>query len=57
MTPLITNKKKGMNVMTNEKMYYEAETAVLSEIAKEKSLFSFRTIIRLITANSIARKF
>ena len=50
-------KKKGMNVMTSEKMYYEAEAAVLSEIAKEKSLFSFRTIIRLITASSIARKF
>ena len=56
MTPLMIKKKKGMNVMTNEKMYYEAEAAVLSEIAKEKSLFSFRTIIRLITANSIARK-
>ena len=57
MTPLIANKKKGMNVMTSEKMYYEAEAAVLSEIAKEKSLFSFRTFIRLITANSISRKF
>lgn len=43
--------------MSNEKMYYEAEEAILSEIAKEKSLFSFRTFIRLITVNSIARKF
>ena len=56
MTPLITNKKKGMNVMTSEKMYYEAEEVLLSEIAKEKSLFSFRTIIKLIAVNSIARK-
>lgn len=42
--------------MSQEKLYYEAEKAILSEIAKEKSLFSFRTIIKLITANSIARK-
>ena len=56
MTPLITNKKKGMNVMTSEKMYYEAEEVLLSEIAKEKSFFSFRTIIKLIAVNSIARK-
>ena len=43
--------------MSQEKMYYEAQEALLSEIEKEKSLFSFRTFIRLITANSIARKF
>lgn len=43
--------------MSNEKMYHEAKEAVLSEIANEKSLFSFRTIIRLITVNSISRKF
>ncbi len=43
--------------MSQEKMYYEAEEAILSKIAKEKSLFSFRNIIRLITASSIARKF
>lgn len=43
--------------MSNEKMYYEAQEVLLSEIAKEKSLFSFRTIIKLLTANAIARKF
>lgn len=43
--------------MSIEKMYYEAEEAMLNEIAKEKSIFSFRTIIKLLTANSIARKF
>ncbi len=43
--------------MPNEKMYYEAQEVLLDEIAKEKSLFSFRTIIKLFTANSIARKF
>ena len=42
--------------MSNEKMYYEAQEVLLDEIAKEKSLFSFRTIIKLITANSISRK-
>lgn len=42
--------------MSQEKMYYEAEEAILSEIAKEKSLFSFRNFIRLITVSSIARK-
>ncbi len=43
--------------MSNEKMYYEAQEVLLSEIAKEKSLFSFRTIIKLLTANAIARNF
>lgn len=43
--------------MSMKQMYYEATEAVLDEIAKEKSLFSFRTIIKLIAANSIARKF
>ena len=43
--------------MSLEKMYYEAEEVMLDEIAKEKSIFSFRTIIKLLTANSIARKF
>ena len=42
--------------MSQNKMYYEAEEVLLSEIAKEKSLFSFRTIIKLIAVNSIARK-
>ncbi len=43
--------------MSMEKMYYEATKAVIGEIEKEKTLFSFRTIIKLITANSIARKY
>ena len=51
----IPKQKKGMNHMSNEKMYYEAQEVLLSEIAKEKSLFSFRTIIKLLTANAIAR--
>lgn len=42
--------------MSIEKMYFEAAEAVIGEIEKEKSLFSFRTIIKLIAANSIARK-
>lgn len=42
--------------MSMEKMYFEAAEAVIDEIAKEKSLFSFRTIIKLIAVNSIARK-
>ena len=43
--------------MSKEKMYYEAQEVLLSEIAKEKSLFSFRTIVKLLTANSLVRKF
>lgn len=43
--------------MSQEKLYYEAQEAILSEIEKEKSLFSFRTIIKLLTANAIARNF
>lgn len=43
--------------MSMEKMYYEAATAMIGEIEKEKSLFSFRTIIKLITASSLASKF
>ncbi len=42
--------------MSQKEMYYEAEKAILSEIEKEKSLFSFRTIIRLITASAISSK-
>ncbi len=43
--------------MSQEKLYYEAQELILSEIEKEKSLFSFRTIIKLLTANAIARNF
>ncbi len=43
--------------MSMEKMYYEATEAMIGEIEKEKSLFSFRTIIKLITANALASKF
>lgn len=43
--------------MSQEKLYYEAQEAILSEIEKEKSLFSFRTIIKLLTVNAIARNF
>lgn len=42
--------------MTNNKMYYVAEEKILNEIANEKK-FSFRAILKLITANAIARKF
>lgn len=41
--------------MTNS-MYYVAEEKILNEIANEKK-FSFRAILKLLTANAISRKF
>ena len=43
--------------MSLNKMYYEATEAIIGEIEKEKTFFSFRTIVKLFTANSIASKF
>lgn len=45
--------------MTNEfynEIYYEAEKTLLGEIEKEKSFFSLRTFMKLMTLNSIAQK-
>ncbi len=43
--------------MSINKMYYEATEALIGEIEKEKTFFSFRTIVKLLTANSLVRKF
>lgn len=46
--------------MSRENIYYTDErkalNTLLDEIEKEKHIFSFRNIIKLITANSIATK-
>ncbi len=42
--------------MSQEKIYYEAQESIINEIAKEKSLFSFRSIVKLLTATAIAKK-
>lgn len=42
--------------MTNKNMYYVAEEKILNEIANEKK-FSFRAILKLLTASAISRKF
>ena len=43
--------------MSLNKMYYEATQAIIGEIEKEKTFFSFRNIVKLFVANSIANKF
>lgn len=48
--------QKGMNNMSERNIYFEAEKKLLDEIENEKHIFSFRSLIRLITANSIASK-
>jgi hypothetical protein len=42
--------------MSNNNMYYEVEESILDEIASEKKLFSFRALIKILTASSIAKK-
>lgn len=42
--------------MSEKEMYYVAEESILSEIASEKKLLSFRTLIKLFTAGSIGKK-
>lgn len=43
--------------MSEKNFYYTVEESILDEIANEKKLFSFRTLIRILTASSIAKKF
>lgn len=42
--------------MSETNIYYEAEKKILGEIENEKHIFSFRSLIKLITANSIGSK-
>lgn len=42
--------------MSNKNIYYQAEEKILEEIENEKHIFSFRTFIKLLTANAIASK-
>ena len=49
-------KERNERLMTEKNMYYVAEEKLLDEIAREKK-FSFRAILKLLTASSISRKF
>lgn len=45
-----------MKTMSNyNNIYYQAEESILDEISKNNH-FSFRTIFKILTASSIARK-